>query len=478
MAKTIFTAEQLQQVYGKPQGVQNQPQPQEKQSTQGDLKGFATGVGKSVLETVQGAGQLGQDLLQQTAGRAVEKITGQPKEQMGSPVLEKGTPQFDKLKGATVAQGGAEKAGKFVGDIAQFVIPATNLSKVQKSASLASKIAGQAISDTTVQSVKEGELNKDVANTAIFSLAFPTALAGGQKFMNSILKKSDMAGKVINSLIKPSKNEFSYGKNAGKAIADEGITANSLDDLGNKVEDVISKRSQEYINEIKKSGVVLDVTKSFSSLDNAIKTAVSQNNQTLVNRLNSLKTALTHNLTSVVDEAGNEIIQSAGLKQLDNLTPEQLVELKRDIGKMTAFTGNPSDDKLVNSALKSIYGDVKSKIDSAVPNSSKMSEKIASLISASTAIKNRIGILERQNLGNFTGKVMGGAGVLTSIFTANPVPALIGFGASGIENAMGTPAFKTRFAKFLSGATKQQKDKLFKAMPTLRAIIEREIGND
>lgn len=440
--------------------------------------GIVRGLGKSALGLAQGAGELGQNILQGTVGRVVEDMTDVPKEDLGVKVFEKGTEQFKQVEQATIPETTGEKVGKFAGDVAQFIIPSTKVSKIQKGSSLVSKIIGQAVSDTVTQTVKEGELNKDVRDTAILSLAIPSIATGGKIAINKLLNKSSVAGRVINSLIKPAKNEFSYGKNPGKVVADEGIVANSLDELATKIDNTISNKSKEYINAIKKSGAVIDVTDAFGSIDDAIKIAVKQNNQGLVNRLNTIKVALTNNLDSVVDDAGNEIIKSTGVKQLDNLTAEELVTLKREIGDMTSFTGNPSDDKLVNKALKTIYGNIKSKIDSMVPGSSEMSEKIASLISAKTATINRVGLLERQNLSNFTGKVLGGAGALTSIFTANPIPALIGLGAGGLENAMSTPAFKTRLAKFLSTASKAQLKELYTGLPGARAIINREIGND
>lgn len=448
------------------------------ESTNEGAPGIVRGLGQSAGNLLKGAGEMGQDILQNTAGRVVEKITSTPKEQLGTPAFEKGTDVSNKLDEAFTPETSGEKIGNLVGDVAQFVIPATQVAKAQKGMSLAKKIVGQAVSDTGVQAVREGELNKDVAETAILSLAFPAAIAGGQMTLKKALGKSDGAAKIINSLIKPASKEFSYGKNPGKAVAEEGIIAGSLDELVNKIDDVIQGKSQEYKNLVQQSGAVVNVSDAFSPIEDAIKTAVKQNNQGLVNRLNTIKLALTNNLGSTIDDAGNEVIKSMGAKQLDNLTADQLVDLKREIGELTSFTGNPSDDKLVNKALKSIYGNIKSKIDEAVPGSSSLSEKIASLISAKTATANRINILERQNLGNFTGKVLGGAGVLSTIFTGNPVGALIGLGAAGIENAMGTPAFKTRFAKFISGATQSQKDELFKAMPGLRAIINRELGQE
>jgi len=459
--------------------LQGVTQPEQSDNNTGiKATGFVRGLGKSALSTIQGAGEFGQNILQQTAGRVVEKITGTPKEELGARAFDEGTEQSDRIKEIATPDNTGESVGKFTGDVAQFFIPATRVAKLQKGSSLVAKIAGQSISDTGVQLLKEGEVNNDVRDTAILSTLIPTGFAGGSAGIKKLLGKSGGASKVINSLIKPASREFSYGKNPGLAVAEEGIIASSLDDLATKIDETLTLKSGEYINTVKQSGAIVDVSKSFSPIDEAIETAVKQNNQGLVNRLNDIKVALTNNLSSQADEAGNEIIKSTGVKQLDNLSAEDLVTLKREIGDMTSFTGNASDDKLVNKALKSIYGNIKTSIDEAVPGSSDLSERIASLISAKTATVNRVGIMARQNIGGFTGKVLTGAGTLASIFTANPLPALIGLGAQGIESGLSTPAFKTRLAKFLIEASQSEKDELFKALPGVRAIINREIGND
>lgn len=44
------------------------------------------------------------------------------------------------------------------------------------------------------------------------------------------------AGRLINSLIKPTNRQFSYGRNPGLAVAKEGIVATSLEDLATQVD--------------------------------------------------------------------------------------------------------------------------------------------------------------------------------------------------------------------------------------------------
>src|SRR5439155_17979695 len=47
-------------------------------------------------------------------------------------------------------------------------------------------------------------------------------------------------GRIVNQLIRPTKTNLSYGRNPGEAIANEGITAGSIEKLGDNVEQRIS----------------------------------------------------------------------------------------------------------------------------------------------------------------------------------------------------------------------------------------------
>src|SRR3990167_4032611 len=79
--------------------------------------------------------------------------------------------------------------------------------------------------------LQQGKMGKEALTPGI------GALIGGGIPAASVAKNivvrfgEGQAPRVINSLIKPLAKDFSYGKNPGRAVAEEGIVANNFDDL-------------------------------------------------------------------------------------------------------------------------------------------------------------------------------------------------------------------------------------------------------
>src|SRR3990167_4808466 len=88
------------------------------------------------------------------------------------------------------------------------------------------------------------------------------------------------APRVINSLIKPLAKDFSYGKNPGRAVAEEGIIANNFDDLVEKIRTTRQKVGATIgqLSDRISTKAELSIRESLSPLDEAIKTATKQNN--------------------------------------------------------------------------------------------------------------------------------------------------------------------------------------------------------
>lgn len=180
--------------------------------------------------------------------------------------------------------------------------------------------------------------------------------------------------------------------------------------------------------------------------------------------------------------AGKEAVATAAEpvgRDLTNLSPLQAFQFKKEIGDMTKFTGNASDDKLVNSTLKQVYGGIKDKINSAVtpiaPELPKLNERYADLTSAEIATKYRDVIDKRQNYLPAIEKLSGGAGLLISAGTHSFWPSVIGLGAAGVEAALASPYAKTRIAAQLGKETPGFISKLFTAHPEIAQVIGRAI---
>jgi hypothetical protein len=297
------------------------------------------------------------------------------------------------------------------------------------------------------------------------------------------------APRIINSLIKPLAKDFSYGKNPGRAIADEGIIANNFDDLIDKIRTTrqsVGEKIGQLGDNLSKSPV-LQLRSSLNPLDEAIKNAASQNNTTVLQRLNNVKRALTEVLEPMVDEKGNIGVMSIGSKNLENLTFREGRALLGEIGDLTAFTGNPSDDKIVNSTLKRIYGNIKEKtlalakeIDpQKAQEFSKLTEKYADLSSAEIAAKYRDKIVQRSNLVGLSPQTVGiGTGLITAVATGGAtIPAVLaGLTGAMVDKLASTPAFKTRLAYVLSTKTQPEVNYLLRKIPALKNFFSTKKG--
>jgi hypothetical protein len=430
---------------------------------------FGTGFQRGAGKTFFGLGRL--------AGKAAtgigKVIPGEdPLERVGQRIEE----GYRALEPHLEAKPG-EELGMFTEQVAEFAIPAGKVAQLTKGKALVGRMAAEGITGGAVATAQEGKFDNTARDIAILSAIFPGAGALLKTARVKIGTKA--APKIINSLIKPLKRDMSFGKNPGRGVAAEKIIASSLDDLESKIGSVLDRRINELNALASKSDAIFDVSKTLQPIDDAIDKAVSQNRPELVKRLEDAKKALSENLVRGVDPAtGRTVIQSSGMRNLTQMSAEEAVGFKRAIGDITAFTGNPSDDKLVNSALKRTYGRVKEMIVTKIPESSELSERVADLISARTAAKYRAEIAARQNLIQFTPKVLGGAGLAGSIFSGNPIPAIVGMGAAGLEKALGTPAAKTRLAKWLASASREEKRQLFQKAPWARGIIQEAMRSE
>ena len=384
--------------------------------------------------------------------------------------------------GSTVAKGVAGAAGKFVG------------AGAAKLAGSVASLGGAGYGFDVAQNLQEGKTGFEAAKPGFGAAlgAIPLAGAGASAAKSGIQKiGAKQAPRIINSLIKPLQKDFAYGKNPGRAVAEAGIKANSFEELVTKISQSRQKAGQEIGDLGKKieGKVVLNLQDTLLPINEAMETAAKQNNATLLQRLNSVKQSITENLKKGVDEAGNPIIVSSGVKNLAGASFKEAREMMRAIGDVTAFTGNPSDDKLVNSALKRVYGKMKEKTlqgaESADPAIAKMfrkaTEKYSDLTSAEIAAKYRDKILERQNIVSFGQTTVGLGGALaTAIATGGAaVPTLIaGMGAAGLQKALSSTAFKTRLASWLAKVPAQEKAGILTRFPQLQEVVNTRTPGD
>lgn len=314
-------------------------------------------------------------------------------------------------------------------------------------------------------------------------IALPVII-GGTKAGAAIGKEE--APVFINSLIKPNKGAYAYDKNPGRTVSEMGITGNSIsdfqDNLSQARSDVGQKIGQVYSNPAN-AGVTINAEDHIAKIDSAIKAAASggKNNQAIVTQLQNIKDALLYEHTVNADG----VIERTGTtpRDLTNLSPQEAQSLIQEISGQTKFTGNPSDDKAVNSTLQSVYGGIRDKINDAVspnnPEILKLNEQYGGLTSAIQATQNRDRILQNSNKLSMPIKVGGAAGLITAVSTGGAaIPAILAAtGAAALDKGLGSTAVKTKVAAWLGSEAPGVIQSVLKKNPDIVPILLKEFPN-
>ena len=311
---------------------------------------------------------------------------------------------------------------------------------------------------------------------AFIGAALPLAGAGLKAAKKLVTNKAPRG--VINNLIRPKKANLAYGKDPAGALIKENIVAKNWDDLVSKVDDAIKRNADEFNTAVANSKKIIDASDIVKSLDDGIDEAVRLNNASVANQLIAKKRAITEVLETTLDDAG-KISISGTPRDLSKLTPAQAVELKRNVlGKLAQFTGNASDDKLVNAAVQKSYRQLDSLIDDVVPGSAKINQQISSLIGAQNAIKSRSEALLRQNLIGLTGTLKTAGGAAASLLTGNPLFFALSAGETAFtEGLKKNPQFATLVASKIRSMAPEAIEDLVKAAPSAMPFIQNALRN-
>lgn len=348
------------------------------------------------------------------------------------------------------------------------------------------------------QSLQNNDSMLDVAKNTAESTVLGGAtgpLAGLIPFAPGLIKKGiqtfagDTADQLINSLIKPLMKNFAYSKDPARGILAEGLQGNSIEELGQNVQSRLQSVGQQIgktgdqLTDIGRStGKTMDLTPALSPLNEAMDNAAKAGNQTLLDSLQSVKTALQHDLGRVSDGEGNNIIISKGQKNLEDANYSDAVNFLNDVKTHTRFTGRESDDKALNAATQKVYGgarqimnDYAAGVDPEAGAFLKnLNARYGDLQSADLAIQHRALAMAKNNYFNMAehfGQLAGGTVALTHLLSGD----LPGFaqwaGATAIE-MMGSKAARsvkvqTTLAQFLNSISGAQRKAILEQSPEL-----------
>lgn len=297
------------------------------------------------------------------------------------------------------------------------------------------------------------EFRNSAAQKAMTGALTSVAFGAGAKIISAVPKIAKEASwRTVNSLIKPLTKNFSFSKNPGRGIVEEGIVAKNLDELSDKVIKAETKVWGQLESKIKASNATLDLTDITNPIDDEITrlSKTPKSNSALISRLNDVK----DDLLGTISAKGSVV--RAGMGNLKNANAQKALELKQAIGDVTKWTNNPSEDNAVNSALKKVYAGVKNKLNKAVPGSEQLNERLADLISAKSAIRYRSVLAQRQNLVGLVPKMAGYLGAMGGgMAGGGPIGAMATPAAMFLaEKTLGSTLAKTAGAQALSGIGK------------------------
>jgi hypothetical protein len=334
-------------------------------------------------------------------------------------------------------------------------------------------------------------VTQDVGLSSALGAALPvagTALAKGKQAL--LGQATPLAEQFINSLIKPLAKDFSYGKNPARGILNEGIVANTFDDLANQVGEktrLVGAQIGTIGHTLDQSGVTLNLTPALAPIDEAIQNAARSNNQTLFHSLQNVKIALQHDLT-VGEADGVPAIVQGEAKNLIGAGYNEAKQFLFDIAEHTRFTGNPSDDKALNMATKRAYGVARDIMNQAADTVDPvlgrqirdLNERYADLLSAKSAINHRDIVMKRQNIltlaDRFSIPLSVGSSVATGIITGDWVKAgtvlATELATIGTSKLLGSTAAKTRIAQFLAKLDPEARRGILNSTPVLKQFYE------
>lgn len=384
------------------QAIQQKENPQIVNQSEGKtgLEGIATGVGKGVLSTVRGLGEIGTKIGETlTGGLAQGSDIYKPETELGKKVTEVLTPQTT-----------AEKIGKFGEQVAEFAIPASKVSKMTEGASMVGKIIPRAIASGTVATAQQGEVGEGTgiavgAEVALPYIAKPVAKLIGGIFKGAGSAVSGVGEETLNLLHKNAQvgiDAVKEIKNAGqeqilkdnvKTYMDaftklgkqrsikfeKALTSLSKTDIKPKIvkQEGLNALSSNGIN-ISKNGII-----DFSNSE-ILNPQVQKKASTLIAEVNKLPATDGNSLRNIIKKLEASKLKSASVDP-DRIAFNQMVDdliggfqtaINKSTNKLIKANAEYTQSKGLTEAIQKVLGKIKFKNQSEILDASKKMETI------------------------------------------------------------------------------------------------------
>lgn len=256
--------------------------------------------------------------------------------------------------------------------------------------------------------------------------------------------------KMINTILRPPTKEFNFGKDPGRAVVQEKITAPTRGALLNRI---VSRKKQigssletKILAASKGKGTKkqIDMTESIvKPIKEAMTEARRTNNKPLNNALADLLDQLTKN--PVLDDTGR-IIGSGDSKGL-TVVPFGAWETKKAVGESIRWSGEAFEKEL-NQVKLQVYQNLKKEITTAVPGTKSLMERYSGMIGAENSLGHQIAMTQKNNLIGVGDRFTGTAAAIPGLLLGGATGAL-GAAAAGIaaRKALGSTASLTAAAQ-------------------------------
>lgn len=212
---------------------------------------------------------------------------------------------------------------------------------------------------------------------------------GAQKALEATAPaRTNIAGNLMNSIIKPAHKQYMFGKNPGKGMAQEGIWGMSIEGLGNKVEQRLSQLN-EYSKQIRSLSENQAKTVNLESMFEPLKNLSKEFSKAkLTNKAHLNK------ISNLVKDLRSNIPKELNIREMPL---EAAYGLKKVVEGLQKWDVQSSADDMMNKALKRMYHNIDASLDVTIPELKSVNSRVANLISAKQAIRNRVEVLSKQS---------------------------------------------------------------------------------
>lgn len=400
------------------------------------LPGFATGVGQGVLSTVLGAGQLGQKVLQNTAGRVVEKITGQKKETIGADIYQPKRAEEIRQQHLT-PQTPSQKIGFAIERVAEIVAPSSKIAALEKGATM---LGSNLLARSTIEAaayggmttIQKGGVDKDAKTAALIGAMFPVAGAALKATKQLVGKSAVSAGQKIQfNKIKPSAKDFEDGFEISNVIKHK-LNGRNAEEVYYKTQDKMNQLAQEALKRSKSTDIKVNL---MSAYDRTVKSLTGNKAKTFGE--NSSTKRVLDRLKIEVDDVA---LQRDGI-----VTLPEAIQAKRGAGIKGAWTfGSPDPDATaVEKVYTSFYQQLRKEIRGVAPlRISQIDDQLTEIIPVARAALRRIPVESRNAVLSLTDSM----GLFAAAFDPK---ALVALGAKKLSESGTFSNFLIKFGQTL-----------------------------